>query len=373
MKKHKKKNLLLVITLIIAMTGAAFATAFAVTQEEKDAAEKAAKDAKAATEAKKNEAKDAAKKAAAATKNFEEAEAKLDELAGQVEYTKAQIAETEEKISKKETEIEDQNTALNSRLTAMYKTGTAGFVDVILNSEDVEDLLSNVGMVHKILESDQKLLKKLQKDYKELKQLKLNLQDQQIALEAAEVETEELRKRYQEEADKYKAMEDQLEAEALELAAEAAAKQAEAEAMIVEAGGQIEVNTGAFAWPTNSNYIITSKYGWRICPFHGREFHNGLDICLTSGTKGSPVYAIADGVVTRASWYGGYGNCIQMAHGGGYSTLYGHLSGYNCKKGQFVKKGTLIGYIGSTGNSTGPHLHFTVFQNGSSVNPFSLY
>ena len=216
--------------------------------------------------------------------------------------------------------------------------------------------------------------------YEELAQMKKDLENDQayleqkeIDLEAAEAETEELKKKYQAEADKYKAMEDQLEAEGYELAAEAAAKQAAAEAMIVESGGTVEYTPGEYAWPTSPNWYITSKYGWRICPFHGREFHNGVDIVLESGTNGSPVYAIADGVVTRASRYGGYGNCIQIAHGGGYSSLYGHLSGYNCSSDQFVKKGQLIGYIGSTGNSTGPHLHFTVFKDGSITNPMGLY
>jgi murein DD-endopeptidase MepM/ murein hydrolase activator NlpD len=262
----------------------------------------------------------------------------------------------------------------------MYKTGNTGFVDVILNSESVEDLLANIGMVQKILESDQDLLEKLQKDHEVLKELKTALEnqkaaleDQQIALEAQQMETEELKTKYQQEADEMHAMEMQMEAEAAEMAAQAQVMQLQAEAMIVESGGQIEVPAGEYAFPIASNWECTSNYGWRICPFHGREFHNGVDLVLTSGTYGAPVYAIADGYVTRASWYGGYGNCIQYACGGGISVLCGHLSGYNCSAGQFVKKGTVIGYIGSTGNSTGPHLHFTVFQNGDDFNPLSLY
>ena len=163
------------------------------------------------------------------------------------------------------------------------------------------------------------------------------------------------------------------EAEAAEMAAEAKRKQKEAESMIVDAGGDINLAPGEYAWPTQSNWELSDKYGWRICPFHGKEFHNGLDIVLTSGTNGSPVYAIADGYITKASWYGGYGNCIQYAIGNGYSVLCGHLSGYNCKDGQYVTKGSVIGYIGSTGASTGPHLHFTVFQDGDTINPLSLY
>ena len=292
----------------------------------------------------------------------------------------AEIENTKADMEKKEAEIAEQNEALNNRLTAMYKTGNSGFVDVILSSESVEELLSNIGMVQKILESDQNLLRMLQDEYKELEELKETLEiqeaallDQQISLEAQVTETEELKAKYQKEADEMHALEEQMEAEANDLAAQALAMQMEAEAMIVEAGGEIEVPAGEYSFPIASNWVCTSKYGWRICPFHGREFHNGVDLCLTSGTYGAPVYAIADGYVTRASWYGGYGNCIQYACGGGISVLCGHLSGYNCSAGQFVKKGTVIGYIGSTGNSTGPHLHFTVFQNGDAVNPFSLY
>ena len=391
MTKKKRSNIIIALMLTAALLSATFVTVFAepqaVTQEEYDAAQEAAKEAKEATEAKRKEAKEVAKQAAAAVANFEEAEKQLGVISAEVDEKKieignieADIANTKAEMEAKQTEISDQNTALNSRLTAMYKNGNSGFVDVILNSQDVEDLLSNIGMVHKILESDQNLLKKLQKDYKILKKLKKELEaeeaalvDEQIALEAKEYETEELKKRYQEEADKMHALQAQKEAEAAEMAADAKAKQEAAENMIVEAGGNINLAPGEYAWPTNANWQLSDKYGWRICPFHGKEFHNGLDIVLTSGTKGSPVYAIADGYVTRASWYGGYGNCIQYAIGNGYSVLCGHLSGYNCKKDQYVTKGSVIGYIGSTGASTGPHLHFTVFQDGSTINPLSLY
>ena len=368
-----KKNSIVVLILILAMSMATSAFSFGVSQEEKDAAEKAAKDAKAATEAKRKEAKETAKKAAAAVENLEEAEKQLEQLQSEIETTKIEIENKKIEMAAKEAEIKEQNDALNDRLTAMYKTGNAGFVDVLLQSESIEELLSNAGMVHKVLESDQKLLKKLQKDYKELKAIKDSLEEQEIALEAKEIETEELKKKYKEEADKLHALQKQKEAEAAEMAAEALRMQLEAEAMIVESGGQIEVAPGEYAWPTKSNWELSDKYGWRICPFHGREFHNGLDVVLTSGTNGSPVYAIADGYVTKAAWYGGYGNCVIYAIGNGKSVLCGHLRGYNCKKGQYVKKGSVIGYIGSTGASTGPHLHFTVFQGGSTINPLSLY
>lgn len=401
MIKNKKINLILIIMLMASLIAGAFISSFAVTEEEKAAAEKKAKEAAEQAEAKKKEAQDAGKKKAEAVANIEDAEKELENIEaekesteaeikviqGSIEAKKVEIAETEEKIKKKEAEIEKQNEALGKRLTAMYKTGSAGLVDVVLSSDSVEGLLTNWGMVHRILESDQELLKKLEADYAELGQIKgeleeqkANLESQEISLEqqqlnllAQQAETEELKKKYQEEADRLHELEEQMAAEAAAMAAEAAALQAEAERMIVDSGGDIKLKPGQYAWPTQSNWIQTSNYGWRICPFHGREFHNGLDLCLTSGTNGSPVYAIADGMVTRASWYGGYGNCVTYAIGGGYSVLCGHLSGYNCSSGQMVKKGQVIGYIGSTGNSTGPHLHFTVFKGGEAVNPYSLY
>ena len=401
MKTRKTFCLILALVMVAAVFSVSYKTSFAVSQDEYDKAQEEAKEAREATEAKREEAKAAAKKAAEAVANFEDAEKQLEQLASEIENKKVEIANSEAAIEAKKAEIEakkaemeakekeikEQNDALNNRLTAIYKNGNAGMADVILNSQSVEDLLSNVGMVHKILESDEKLLKKLQKDYKKLNKLKKELEeerealeyeqavlvDQQIGLEAKEVETEELKKKYKAEADKMHALQAQKEAEAAEMAADALRKQLEAEQMIVDAGGKIDVAPGEYVWPTASNWELSDKYGWRRCPFHGREFHNGLDIVLTSGTNGAPVYAIADGYVTRASWYGGYGNCIQYAVGNGYSVLYGHLSGYNCKAGQYVTKGSVLGYIGSTGASTGPHLHFTVFQNGSHINPLSLY
>jgi len=390
MKNRRKTGIILIFVLIAAMTSAAFAYSFAtetVTQEEYDEAQKAAEEAKEATEAKRKEAKEAAKAAAEAVANVEEAEKELETISTEIEGIKIEIGNTEAAITAKkaemeakQTEIEEQNTALNNRLTAMYKNGNAGLVDVILSSESIEDLLTNAGMVHRILESDQDLVRKLEKDYEVLKELKADLEEQeasleyqQIVLEAKEYETEELKKKYQKEADELHALQAQKEAEAAEMAAEAKRLQHEAEAMIVESGGQIDLAPGEYAWPTQSNWELSDKYGWRICPFHGREFHNGLDIVLTSGTFGSPVYAIADGYVTSASWYGGYGNCVQYAIGNGYSVLCGHLKGYNCHSGQYVAKGSIIGYIGSTGASTGPHLHFTIFKDGDTINPLSLY
>ena len=114
---------------------------------------------------------------------------------------------------------------------------------------------------------------------------------------------------------------------------------------------------------------LTSPYGYRIHPTLGyRKFHNGVDLANDQGT---PIYAARSGKVTVATYGGTYGYYVTINHGDGYSSLYAHMTHYVVSKGQTVKKGQLIGYMGSTGRSTGPHLHFSIFYNGSTVNPMN--
>ncbi len=121
-------------------------------------------------------------------------------------------------------------------------------------------------------------------------------------------------------------------------------------------------------WPVTGN--VTSSYGRREHPRTGEEdFHAGIDI---SANPGNPVTATADGIVSFAGWNGGSGNLVVVEHGFGYSTFYAHNKMIAVKVGQRVKRGDVISYVGSTGNSTGPHLHYEVWENGSPVNPKSF-
>ena len=123
-------------------------------------------------------------------------------------------------------------------------------------------------------------------------------------------------------------------------------------------------------WPTDGGYI-SSPFGGRPNPFsgYGRDWHPGIDIAVDYGT---PVYASAAGYVEQSGWYGGYGKYVRLSHDFGYETAYGHMSRLVVEAGSFVKKGEVIGYVGSTGYSTGPHLHFEVMKYGEQVNPSSL-
>ena len=132
-----------------------------------------------------------------------------------------------------------------------------------------------------------------------------------------------------------------------------------------------EINGDLFRKPLHSRYYLSSYYGWRDSPFNTgkRSFHTGIDMACSTGT---PIYPAMDGVVTAAGYNSTYGNYVIVQHHSGYKTLYGHMSKITCRKGNFVYTTTQIGKVGSTGLSTGPHLHFTVYKNGKTVNPLGL-
>ncbi len=124
-------------------------------------------------------------------------------------------------------------------------------------------------------------------------------------------------------------------------------------------------SVSGFQWPISGG--VSSGYGYRVHPIYGtRRLHTGLDI---SGGSGTPIAAAKGGTVLSAGWRGGYGNAVVISHGGGITTLYAHQSQMNVSAGQQVGRGDIVGWVGSTGASTGPHLHFEVRVNGSPVNP----
>ena len=132
-----------------------------------------------------------------------------------------------------------------------------------------------------------------------------------------------------------------------------------------------EINGDLFKRPLRKGYYFSSYDGWRKNPFSGRRtFHNGIDMAIA---KGTPVYAALDGRVSSTGWDNVYGNYVKVAHHSGYVTMYAHLSKITTKKGAYVTTSTKIGEVGSTGQSTGPHLHFTVYKNGRTTNPALLW
>lgn len=134
-----------------------------------------------------------------------------------------------------------------------------------------------------------------------------------------------------------------------------------------------EINGDLFKKPIHAHWYRSSRFGWRASPFTGnRSYHSGVDMACPSGT---PIYAAMVGTVTAKGFNSTYGNYVIIAHHSGYKTLYGHMSAFaqKLKVGDFVNQDTKIGFVGSTGLSTGPHLHFTVFKNGKQINPENLW
>lgn len=133
-----------------------------------------------------------------------------------------------------------------------------------------------------------------------------------------------------------------------------------------------EINGDLFRKPIRSYYRITSYFGWRGSPFSGRrQFHGGIDMACPTGT---PIYAAMEGVISYRGYSNVYGNYVIVTHHSGYKTLYGHMSRFSkLTVGNRVTTGSVIGYVGSTGQSTGPHCHFTVFKNGRMVDPYNLW
>lgn len=132
-----------------------------------------------------------------------------------------------------------------------------------------------------------------------------------------------------------------------------------------------EINGDLFKKPLHARYWLSSNYGWRNSPFNAgsRTFHGGIDMAVSQGT---PIYAALDGTVSAVGYNATYGNYVIITHHSGYKTLYGHMKSTACRKGNFVYTNTVIGYVGSTGMSTGPHLHFTVYKNGKTINPMAV-
>lgn len=132
-----------------------------------------------------------------------------------------------------------------------------------------------------------------------------------------------------------------------------------------------EINGDLFRTPIHGRYRITSRYGWRRDPFNGRRsFHNGIDLATY---RGAPIYAALVGTVVATGYSNVYGNYVIIRHHSGYQTLYGHMQSILTSRGSFVTPQTKIGTVGTTGRSTGPHLHFTVYKNGATINPSAVW
>ena len=291
-------------------------------------------------------------------------------LNAQIEVSEKELKKLKKELKEAQEKVDQQNEDLSNRLRIMYKNGSVGFLDVLMNSNSFSEFLTNMDLVEKIYASDKDVLEDLQKAHDEIEKKKnkvekltKELKSSKKAAESSMATVEAEKKEIAADNKKTAAMLDDLEGEA---EAEAARLAAAAQSGGTSSSSSSSYEGGAFAWPVPSSHNISSGYGWRICPFHGREFHGAIDIAASGG---APIVSVAAGKVISAGWNGGFGNSIKVDHGGGLVSMYNHCSSFAASVGQTVKKGQTIAYVGTTGSSTGNHLDFRIFQDGTTKDP----
>jgi murein DD-endopeptidase MepM/ murein hydrolase activator NlpD len=338
---------------------------------------------------------------------LKEANIELEYVQGEMSDTMLKVQETEDKILKYKKEVaelgekmdtlqksidestaklqiasqnyEEKSDMLARRLVAMYEAGDTQYLDVLLKSKSITEFISRYYIIQEVAEYDSILINEVEQEKNNIEQTKQKLENEQAEIKIVKAKNEQttivlsnmqtLQKSY---INELSADEKKLQEQITEYKND----QAEIERQILLATNvinpDIQYTGGEMLWPVAiSGTVITSDYGVREHPIQGViKEHTGIDIGNTP--TGTPVVAAADGVVTYAGWLGGYGNCVMINHGEGVVTLYGHGNKILTSVNKKVKKGETIMEVGSTGNSTGPHLHFEVRVNGSCTSPWQF-
>ena len=301
-------------------------------------------------------------------------------LSKKLNVTENNLIKTEKELAYLEQELEksEQNLAVNTetlgrRLNLIYEQGNVHVLDVLLSSTSITDFLTRWDLLSRLAEQDMDLIDKVRTEIQQFKDkqnqvlLKKNTLNQLLAEQ--EGQKQELNIASSRQKEIYKTISAQREdiERALDELDEESARIAD---MLRRLGGDTAVlGTGKFTWPAPGYKRITSQYGNRRHPIlKTNRFHSGVDI---GAPMSSAIVAADSGKVIETAWRGGYGNVIMINHGNNTVTLYAHLSKFLVKAGDFVKKGQTIARSGSTGWSTGPHLHFEVRVNGNPVNPLN--
>ena len=304
------------------------------------------------------------------------AEADISQMDEKLSSLQKEVTETTEKLNIVEEKYKENRKLMEKRMVVMYECGDISYLDLLLHSSSLVEFLSNYYIIEQIMESDTQILKDIEDEKSEIEYTKEKLENKKTELKLLKEKQEQTRiimlnnKTVQQNAVERLSEEEKVLQQKLQ---EYKDEQQRLENMIAYAAFNYqytgEYTGGVMAWPVaKSGTYITSGYGVRVHPLQGIiKGHTGIDI--GNAGFGAPAIAAADGVVSMASYYGGYGNCVMINPGDGVSTVYGHGQKILVEVGKEVKKGDLIMEVGSTGVSTGPHLHFEVRINGSPVNP----
>ena len=363
----------------------------AVTQSEIDALKQEQAESQARQEELKDQLAEAEEKQSAAEEQRSLLLAQLDAINDELDNINAQIALYDEQIAQKEAERKEaeakeqaQYELFCQRVRAMEEEGTVSYWSILFNAESFSDMLDRLADIDAVMDYDNQIMDELTATREELERLQAELEsaradeqavkeeqeakkaEQQAKVAEAEKVLEELNKNVAE----VNRLLDEEDAAAAAIQADIVRKQAELEAQRQQNGTTI-VSESGYMWPLPGWYRISSPFGYRINPVSGRaQNHGGIDIPASGVT---PILAAKSGQVITSVYgsgsYWSYGNYVVIDHGNGNSTLYAHMSSRAVSEGQMVTQGQVIGYVGTTGNSTGNHLHLEIRVGGQRVDP----
>lgn len=312
--------------------------------------------------------------------NIQSTETAYKDYESQLQLANKQLKELEISLAQAQQNYYQKQSATVARLRFLQRQKIAGFGwDILLKSQNLNELLDRRRQVKLIYQADQQILTNLQAESQRIQQQKaeIELQKNQIALLTQQLLAQKQQfqaqlSSQQQLIQRLKTDKQALEAAQAQLASDSRSIGILIQKQVAAANKTILPNgifgTGQLTYPSESE--ITSTFGWRIHPILGSSrFHSGLDF---GADYGSAIRAADNGVVIFSGWYGGYGYAVVINHGKGISTLYGHNSKLYVAEGQSVQRGEVIADAGSTGLSTGPHLHFEVRQDGEPVDPMNF-
>ena len=376
--------LLPMLTMIIGGAGAVTQSeidALKQEQAESQARQKELKEQLAAAEAEQSAAQD---KRNLLLAQLDAINDELDNINAQIAYYDSAIAQKEEERKVAEANEQAQYELFCQRVRAMEEEGTVSYWSILFNAENFSDLLDRLADVDAVMDYDNQVMDELIAVREELERLQAELESARADEQAVKEQQEAKKAEQQEkvaEAEKVLAELNKNVAEVNRLLDEEDKAAAAIQADIVKKQKQLEeerkqngttiVSESGYMWPLPGWYRISSPFGYRINPVSGRaQNHGGIDIPANGGT---PILAAKSGqVITSVKGsgaYWSYGNYVVIDHGNGNSTLYAHMSSRAVSEGQMVKQGQVIGYVGTTGNSTGNHLHLEIRVNGQRTDP----
>ena len=381
----------LALLMLLPMVSMIISSAGAVTQSEIDALKKEQEESQAKQDALKDQLADLEADQAAAqekrqllTEQLNAINAEIANIDAQISYYDGEIAQKEAERKEAEAREAEQYDLFCQRVRMMEEQGTVSYWSILFNAESFSDLLDRIADVDAVMAYDNEVMDQLIATREELERVQGELESARAEEQAAKEQQEAKKAEQQAKVAEAQALVDQINADtaevnrqldaesaaASEIQAEIAQKQKQLEEERKQNNIVISSETG-YLWPLPGYYRLSSLFGYRIHPITGvAHSHTGIDIPASGGT---PILAAKSGQVVTSAYHYSYGNYVVIDHGNGNSTLYAHMSSRAVSEGQMVTQGQVIGYVGTTGSSTGNHLHFEVRDNYTRVDPESKF